>query len=76
MNYQKILHEGLMENMKLEKVLLVWFSKNLQNAKGLFISSDDNFSKYYEVTYDGVKDKLYIDVYVKEDNIVVNDVTC
>jgi len=52
-----------------EEVYCVWFSKTLQNAKGLF-SSDVEASKgmYFEATYNGDKEELYLDSYKKENN--------
>lgn len=54
-----------------DKVKLVWFSKTLQNWKALVCTiSPDN--TYYEITYDGDKDRVYFDVYDKVDNLVVS----
>lgn len=50
-----------------EDIHCVWFSKTLQNFKGLFIPIPLN-GKYYECTYNGIKKELYLDVYKKEDN--------
>lgn len=53
-------------------VKTVWFSKTLQNWKGLFITDlPDNL--YYEVTYNGDKKETYIDTYEKIDNVCVKD---
>ena len=52
-----------------EKVHLVWFSKNLQNFKGLFVT-DAMDSKYFEVTYNGEKNEIYLDIYEKKSNKV------
>ena len=54
---------------KPEEVYVVWFAKELQNIKGMF-SSDVPESKgiYYEATYNGGKEELYIDRYKKEWN--------
>lgn len=46
------------------EVHLVWFSKTIQNFKGIFIQlSPDNYM--YEVTYNGDKQEMYIDKYDK-----------
>lgn len=51
-------------------VHVTWFCKTLQNWKGLLITDlPDN--KFYEVTYDGDKDVMYIDVYEKTLNVEV-----
>lgn len=45
-------------------IQIVWFCKTIQNFKGLFITlSPDNY--YYEATYNGDKDELYLDKYKK-----------
>ena len=49
-----------------KKSCLVWFVKALQNYKALFTTFD---GYYYEATYNGDKDELYLDVYKKEQNI-------
>lgn len=48
-------------------VYVVWLTKVLQNNKAL-LSSIYNDGMYFEMTYDGDKDKLYIDAYKKERN--------
>lgn len=53
-------------------VLVVWFSKTLQNWKAL-LSTTLPDGKYYEVTHNGDKFETYIDVYVKVDNRCVPD---
>lgn len=46
----------------------VWNCKTLQNNKGLFSTTIQD-KRYMEVTYNGDKDEMYLDVYVKEKNI-------
>ena len=41
-------------------IYAVWLCKTLQNNKGLF-STDIEDGKYYEATYNGDKDELYLD---------------
>ena len=50
-----------------EEVYIVWYNKNLQNHKAL-LSTPSPDGKYYEMTYNGDKDELYMDVYVKLEN--------
>lgn len=50
-----------------EDVYVVWYSKTLQNHKAL-LSTPVPDGKYYEMTYNGDKDELYMDVYVKHEN--------
>ena len=54
-----------------EDVYVVWFSKTLQNWKAL-LSTTLPDGMYYEVTYDGDKQKAYIDAYKKFDNVAVS----
>ena len=49
-------------------VYIVWLNKALQNNKAL-VSTTLPDGKYYELTYNGDKKELYIDVYVKLENI-------
>lgn len=50
-------------------LFVVWQVKVLQNYKALLGISDPNDQHYYEVTYNGNKRELYLDVYNKEENI-------
>ena len=54
------------------KIYAVWLCKTLQNNKGLF-STDIEDGKYYEATYNGDKDELYLDTYVKSKNECITD---
>ena len=42
-------------------IVLVWLSKTIQNWKGLFYCFYNE--RYYEATYNGDKDELYLDCY-------------
>lgn len=59
--------EGSVE-VKPTDIYTVWLSKVLQNNKGLF-STDLIDDVYFEVTYNGSKNELYIDQYHKIQNI-------
>lgn len=48
-------------------VYVVWLSKTLQNNKAL-LSTTIPDGRYYEVTYNGDKNEIYFDSYVKEFN--------
>lgn len=52
-------------------VFIVWFSKTLQNWKAL-VSTVVNDGMYYEVTYNGDTNQLYLDSYKFEKNEVFN----
>jgi hypothetical protein len=43
------------------KTVLVWLSKTIQNWKGLFYCFGNE--RYYEATFNGDKDELYLDCY-------------
>jgi hypothetical protein len=49
---------------------IVWFAKTLQNWKAL-VCTDLPDQKYYELTYNGDKDELYVDEYGKLSNTVI-----
>lgn len=50
-------------------VYIVWFCKTLQNWKAL-VSTTLPDGKYYEVTFNGDANEMYLDVYVKTDNLI------
>ena len=53
---------------KLEyKVFVVWYCKTLQNFKAL-LSTTLFDGMYYELTYNGDKDQIYLDAYKKFEN--------
>ena len=51
-------------------VYVVWMCKTLKNSKAL-LSTTIPDGKYYEMTYNGEKDELYMDIYMKEENICI-----
>jgi hypothetical protein len=56
-----------------ENVFVVWNCKTLQNNKAL-LSTTAPDGMYYEVTYNGDKDEMYLDAYKKWENQVIPDV--
>jgi hypothetical protein len=52
-----------------DDVYVVWFCKALQNWKAL-VSTTLPDGMYYELTYSGDKDELYVDCYKKWENFV------
>ena len=54
-----------------DDVFIVWFSKTLQNFKAL-VSTTVSDGMYYELTYNGDKDELYLDAYKKWENKAYN----
>ena len=49
--------------IKPDDMYIVWFCKTLQNWKALV--SGVHITEYIEVTYNGDKQELYVDVYTK-----------
>lgn len=58
------------------EVIQVWYCKTIQNHKGLFIARDIESNIIYpyfiEATYDGDRNKIYLDYYKKEFKDIVN----
>jgi hypothetical protein len=57
-------------SFSLDEVYVVWFSKTLQNWKAL-VSTTLPDGMYYEVTYNGDKQEVYLDAYKKFDNVAI-----
>lgn len=60
------------DQLQLEDIYVVWFSKTLQNWKAL-ISTTKPDQMYYEVTYNGDKSEAYVDAYKKVENVCVKE---
>ena len=60
-------------NFSLDDVFIVWFCKTLQNWKAL-VSTTIADGMYYEITYNGDKNEIYLDAYKKWENIKIDDV--
>ena len=54
----------------LDDIYVVWSVRVLQNWKAL-ISTTLPDGMYYELTYNGDKDELYLDAYKKFDNVKI-----
>ncbi|MCC4349213.1 DUF6275 family protein [Limosilactobacillus reuteri] len=50
------------------EVFVAWYAKVLQNHKALLATLIEGDQHYYEVTYNGDKKQLYLDVYNKQEN--------
>ena len=57
-----------LENIDLSNVFIVWSCKTLQNYKCLASTTVSGDGIYAEYTYNGDKQELYEDVYVKLSN--------
>lgn len=51
-----------------DDVFIVWMCKTLQNSKAL-LSTTLFDGMYYELTYNGDKNELYLDAYKKWENV-------
>lgn len=56
-----------------DEVFVVWYCKTLQNHKAL-LSTTVPDGMYYELTYNGDKDELYLDAYKKWENVRYTDI--
>lgn len=54
----------------LSNVFIVWFAKTLGNWKALASTTLPD-GRYYELTYNGAQSELYVDTYVKVDNVAL-----
>ena len=52
------------------EVYIVWMCKTLQNSKAL-LSTTLFDGMYYELTYNGDKNELYMDAYQKVENLCI-----
>lgn len=73
--FQELAQEKVIEYFKSkgvkvakQEVFIVWLSKVLQNNKAL-LSTTLPDEHYFEVTFNGDKNELYVDVYDKEENL-------
>lgn len=64
-----VLKHRIPQEEEVKSVALVWYSKTLQNRKALAITFPIG-NKYYEITYNGDRDEMYVDTYVKQANQV------
>lgn len=58
------------QNIVEEDIYVVWLCKTLQNSKAL-LSTTLPDGMYYEITYNGDKQEMYVDAYKKVDNYTV-----
>jgi hypothetical protein len=59
------------KTLKEEDVFVVWSCKTLKNNKAL-LSTTVSDGLYYEFTFNGNSEELYMDVYKKWENICIN----
>lgn len=54
-----------------DDVYVVWLSKTLQNSKAL-LSTTVSDGMYYEITFNGDKNEMYVDAYKKWHNYTIS----
>lgn len=59
------------DKISVNDISITWFSKTLQNWKALAITNLKD-KKYYELTFDGDRNRVYLDEYIKVSNNVIN----
>ena len=70
--YKNIIKKKGVELDKDNDIFLVWLAKALGNTKGVFITNKMD-KKLYEITYNGQKNEMYLDAYIKEENILIKN---
>jgi len=58
------------EKITIDNVYLVWVCKALQNNKALLATTKPD-GMYFEVTYNGDKNEMYLDAYSKVENVLI-----
>lgn len=58
-----------MDGISTDDIFVVWYAKTLQNHKVLLGTRFANY--YFECTYNGDKEEMYMDVYDKVQNVCV-----
>ena len=70
--YKNIIKKKGVELDKDNDIFVVWLAKALGNTKGVFITNKMD-KKLYEITYNGQKNEMYLDAYIKEENILIKN---
>lgn len=65
-NYTNQLRDNC-SDIGINDVIVVWQCKTLQNHKALLITNLFD-GMYFEVTYNGDKNEIYLDIYEKREN--------
>lgn len=60
------------KNISTYAIFIAWKAKILQNWKYM-IATDAGDGMYYELTYNGNNHEWYLDIYKKQENIVIKD---
>lgn len=57
--------------LQMKDVFIVWFTKTLMNWKAIIASSQAK-GLFWEVSYNGVRKEIYLDVYTKINNVKIS----
>ena len=68
----KHVHKDDGKQITKEDVFVVWICKTLQNNKALLSTKISGDGMYYEVTYNGDKQHIYLDAYKKVEYMAIN----
>jgi hypothetical protein len=69
-NYNRSRDQETTEELTMDGVYIVWFSKTLKNWKAI-VASPIVFGIMWEISYNGALGEAYIDVYKKVTNVKV-----
>ena len=58
------------EEISVDNVYVVWVCKALQNNKALLATTKPD-GMYFEATYNGDKNEMYLDAYSKVENVLI-----
>lgn len=59
------------DKINTDNVYVVWFNKTLQHWKALVCTTEPD-GMYYEITFNGDKNEMYVDAYKKIDHVVMH----
>lgn len=68
----EIYNENYNQNLQWDDIYLVWYAKTLQNHKCLLSTPISGDGCYIEVTFNGDKNEIYIDMYKKVSNTCID----
>ena len=55
-----------------DEIKVVWFCKTLQNGKVMIAIIKPEFNDLYEATYNGDRKQIYLDIYKKSSQILLD----
>lgn len=70
-NLVEIYKDIIGKRITLDNTFIVWSCKTLQNFKALASTNIDGDNVYVEYTYNGDRQEMYEDFYIKENNRVI-----